>query len=647
MRTDNWKILKPIKVGNKIVKNRIVMAPMETVHNNPDGSVNQDMIDYFIERARGGTGMIIVGNSNIDNKGSRSMYGMLRADSGHMIASFSKLAEAIKLNGAVAICQLGHGGRQSNPECILGEYVVAPSAIPSDAVGVMPKELTIEEIAEIEDAWANAARRMKMAGFDGVEIHSAHGYLMGEFISPKTNLRKDKYGGSLARRAIFALEVVTKVRAMVGKDFIMGFRLSGEEFVPSGLTIDEGAQYARMIADTGAVDYIHVSAATYESRPHLFPVMYYEHGHLVPLAARVKQLAKNVPVITVGALDAVTAEKALEAGKADMAAFGRPLLADPEIANKIKAGNVEDIRPCLLSNEGCVSRLFNGLPCRCEVNPAVGRESYWKLTPAAMKKKVMVIGGGIAGMEAARIAAIRGHDVTLVEKGDHLGGHLIEASAPKFKGTVRELLNWVTRQVSKGNIKMQLKTEATPSLVKQTKPDVLIVAVGSGFVLPDVPGKNKSCIVGVPDVLMGKRELGAKVVVIGGGIIGCETALHIAEEMKKRVTVIEMLDDILCDQEVVNRSVLIERLQAAGVEIRTGWMLREIRDKAVVCEDKNRQMNELAADSVIVCTGLKARKELVDKFKGLAPQVYAIGDCVEARKIYNAFEDAWRAIFDI
>ena len=647
MSKSNWKLLEPIKVGAVLLKNRIVMAPMETMHNNADGSVSQDMIDYYVERARGGVGLIIVQNSAVDTIASRSAYAQLCINSDHLMPGLAKLAEACKLEGAAIIIQLGHGGRETRPVCVPEVQIVAPSPVPLDVPGgmpgVMPKEITVEEIEEVQNAFANAARRAKMAGLDGVEIHGAHGYLIGEFISPITNLRKDKYGGSLENRAIFALEIIKKIRAMVGNDFMVGFRMSAVEFVPDGLTLEEAAKYTRLVADAG-VDYIHVSAATYESRPHLFPIMYYGRGHLLHLAEGIKRAVTNVPIIAVGSLDATLGERALQEGKADLIAFGRGLLADPELANKLASNRVEDIRPCILGNEGCTNRIGQGRPLRCEVNPAVGREAAFRMTPAATKKKVMVIGGGIAGMEAARTAALRGHEVTLVEKSDHLGGHLVTASVPKFKSTVKELLNWAEKQVNKGNIKVRLSTEATPNLVKEAKPDVIIVAAGSTCKTPPIPGGDKPSVVTGLEVLLGHKKPGDEVVVVGGGTVGSETALYIAEELKKKVTIVEMLDDILIGHELLNKTVLKERLQAAGVTIHTGWILREVKDRGVVCEDKNWQMQKMPADTVAMCTGLEAKRETAEKFKGFAPEVYTIGDCVEARRIYNAFEDAWYAV---
>lgn len=623
------------------------MAPMETMHNNADGSVSPDTINYYVERARGGVGLIIVQNSAVDTIASRSAYAQLCINSDHLMPGLAKLAEACKLEGAAMVIQLGHGGRETRPVCVPGVQIVASSPIPLDVpgqpLGVMPKEITLEEIEEVQDAFANAARRAKMAGLDGVEIHGAHGYLIGGFISQKTNRRMDRYGGSLANRARFALEIIAKVRATVGQDFMVGFRMSADEFTPGGLTLDEATPYAKLIADAG-VDYIHVSAGTYESRPHLFPIMYYGRGHLLHLAESIKRIIKNVPIIAVGALDVEMSERALQEGKADLIAFGRGLLADPELANKLASNRVEDIRPCILGNEGCTNRLGQGRPLRCEVNPAVGRETTFRMTPAAKKKKVMVIGGGIAGMEAARTAALRGHEVTLVEKSDRLGGHLIAASVPKFKRTLKELLIWSEKQISKGNIKIQLNTEATPRMVKDARPEVLMVAVGSTCKTLSVPGGDKPTVVTGTEVLLGQKKPGDEVVVIGGGTVGSETALYIAEELKKKVTIVEMLDDILIGHELMNKAVLKDRLQAAGVTIHTGWILREIRDRGVVCEDKSWQMQKIPADTVALCTGLEERKDAAIEFRGLAPEVYTIGDCVQARRIYNAFEDAWYAV---
>ena len=637
--TDKWQLLEPIRVGTMSLRNRIVMPPMEARLNRPDGSVTKAMIDYYSERAKGGVGAIIVQNSYIDARESRSSLSQLGVYSDHLIAGLNELAEAIKAYGAAALLQVGHGGRQCAPEAT-GRQPVAPSAIPCKHVGVMPTELTLTEIEEIQNAFAEAARRVKQAGFDGVEIHGAHGYLIGEFLSPYTNKRTGKYGEGLENRALFALEIIKKVRDKVGDGFTVGYRMSADEYVPGGLTLEETSRFAGMLEKAG-VDYVHVSAGIYESMPHIVPPMYLERAHLVHLAEGIKK-AVRMPVITVGAHNVETAEKALQEGKADLVALGRALIADPELPKKLASGRIGDIRPCARGNEGCISRFNLGQTMRCEVNPAAGREGEFKITPAVTNKSVMIVGGGIAGMEAARVAALRGHEVTLVEKGERLGGHLVEASVPKFKENTKQLLDWATTQVYKGGVKVQLKTEVTPSLVQKLKPEVLIIAVGSDFIIPPVPGADRPRATTADDLLLGNKAVGDRVVVVGAGLIGCETALYIAEELKKKVTIVEMLDEMLVGVENVCKTVLTERLQKAGVKIHLGSRLEDITDSGVVCQDKRCQSREVEADTVVWATGLGARKKLVEELKAPVPEVYVIGDCVEARKIYHAFEDAWR-----
>lgn len=638
MNGHTWKLLEPVTIGTLVLRNRIVMPPMEARLNGPDGSVTRRMIKYYAERAKGGAGLITIQNTHVDDKVSRSAPSQGGIHNDHMIAGLNELAETIQAYGAAAVLQIGHGGRQCAPGAT-GRQPVAPSPIPYSG-GIMPRELELAEIEEIQDAFAEAARRVKQAGFNGVEIHGAHGYLICEFLSPDANRRTDEYGGKLEARAKFALEIVRRVREEVGNSFTVGYRMSADEYVPGGLTLKETTRFAKMLEEA-SVNYVHVSAGTYESLPHMVPPMYVESGHLVHLAEGIKK-SVNIPVITVGALDVETAEKALQEGKADLAALGRALIADPEIPNKLASARIDDIRPCIRGNEGCLTRFNLGQTMRCEVNPACGREEDFRIVPTPTRKSVMVVGGGIAGMEAARIADLRGHEVTLVEKGEQLGGHLLEASVPKFKQKTKQLLSWATNQLGKSGIKIELNTEVTPQLVREIKPDVLIAAVGSDFLVPPVPGCNGSCVCTAGDILLGRNDLGDRVTLIGAGLVGCETALYIGEELGKQVTIIEMLDEILVGTENLCKQVLTERLHKAGVKIHVAFHLEEIVDEGVICTDREWKRHEQEADTVILATGLGARKKLAEEFKSLAAEVHAIGDCVEARKIYNAFEDAWR-----
>ncbi len=639
-----WKLLEPIQVGTMLLRNRIVMPPMFTCSSRPDGSVTKTTLDYYSERAKGGAGAIIVEFSYVDNIASRAAPGQLGIYNDHMLAGLNELAETIKAHGTTAFIQIHHGGRECWPTAT-GRQSVAPSAIPCGVVGGMPKALDIAEIAAIQEAFTDAAGRAKRAGFDGVELHGAHGYLLCEFLSPYTNRRIDKYGGRLENRARFPLEIVEKVRDRVGGGFVVGYRMSADEYVLGGLNLEETTPFARMLEDAG-VDYIHVSGGIYESAHHTLVPLYVEKAHHVHLARGIKE-AVSIPVVTVGAHDIYTAEEALQAGKADLVAMGRALIADPQLPRKLGTGTIEDIRPCIRGSEGCSSRVDVGMTMRCEVNPACCREASFTITPAPKKKRVMIVGGGIAGLEAARLCALRGHEVTLLEKGDGLGGHLAEAAVPSFKEDTGRLLDWSTTQIQKLGVHVELKTEVGPSFVRRHKPDVLILAVGSDFVVPEVPGSDKACAMKPDDVLLGRQTVGDRVVVVGAGLIGCETALYLAEEYKKTVAIVEMLGQMLTDVPGVCQIALTARLKEAGVEIHLGWHLDEIRDNGVVCSDKKWQKHGIEADSVVLATGLREREEQSDRFQGLAPEVYAIGDCVRARKIYNCFEDAWRVALQI
>ena len=640
-KLNKWKLLEPVRVGTMLLRNRIVMSPMLTSFARPDGSVTKVMLDYYAERAKGGVGAIITEYSYVDDSLSRAAPCQLGIHNDDMIAGLNGLAEIIKINGAAALIQIVHGGRQCAPGAIK-KQPVAPSAIP--LMGIMPRELTIAEIEEIECAFAEAAKRAKQAEFDGVEIHGAHGYLLCEFLSPYTNRRTDKYGGNLESRGLFAIEIIQKVRDSVGEEFTVGYRMSADEYTPGGLTLEETSQFAGMLEASG-IDYIHVSAGTEETIHHMIPPMYTAKAHNVHLSEGIKKVVR-IPVITVGAHDVETGEKALNEGKADLVAMGRALVADPELPNKLASGRIGDIRPCIRGNEGCLSRVILGLAMRCEVNPACGREGYYRIAPTK-KKKVVVIGGGIAGLEAARLAALRGHEVTILEMGERLGGHLVEATVPKFKEKTRALLDWAVAQVQKGGVKVELKTEATPALIKVLKPEALIVAVGSDFAIPPVPGCDKVCVITAGDVLVGKRNVGSNILVVGAGLIGCETALYLADELGKKVTIVEMLDEMLAGTEYCCQRVLAERLQEAGVKVHLGWHLDEIKDSGAICTDKKGERHEIDVDAVILATGLQARKELIERFEELAREVYVIGDCNKACKIYNCFEDAWHAALQI
>lgn len=636
------KLLTSVKVGKQIWRNRIVMPACETRLSNPDGSSSREMADYYGERAKGGAAAVIVENTFVDNLESRSSLVSSGMYNDHMIASHFYVAEAIKAGGAAAILQLSHGGRQASAGAT-GLVPVAPSPIPCKFVQRQPRELSKEEIAAIEDKFAAAAVRAKMAGFDGVEIHGAHGYLICSFLSPYTNHRTDEYGGSAENRARFPKNIIRKVRQAVGDDFIIGYRISAYEGVEGGLTPEMTADFAASIQDE--VDYINVAAGIYETmEEYIIPPNYEPHAMVVPFAKVIKEKVDRIPVIVVNSLDPDTAEQALEEKCADIIALGRPLIADPYLPRKLAEGRREDVRPCCRGHEGCVSLFFSGCPIRCEVNPACGREKEYALKKTETPKHVVVIGGGVAGMEAARYGAEVGHRITLIEKTDSLGGHFIEATRPVFKEDHKKVLEWLKGQVHKSGAKIMMNTEATLDLVQELKPDAVIIATGSKYISLPIPGIEKALS---PDTVMGHNaEIGDHVAVIGGGLVGAEAALQLGMEGKS-VTILEMLPEIVMQDEPLSKISLMKHLNAAGVNCMTSCKAVSIEEDRVIYENAQGERGWIPADTVVSATGLKADESLSAPFEGCAPKVFKIGDARQAKKIFECFHQAWQAIREI
>ena len=630
------ELLKPIKVGKMTWRNRMVMPAMETRLSNPDGSSTREMAEYYGERAKGGVAAVIVENTFVDAKESRSSLVSSGMHNDHMIASHYYVSQAIKEQGAAAILQLSHGGRQANAGAT-GMPPVAPSEVACKFVQREPRALSTEEVVEIEDCFAAAALRAKMAGFDGVEIHGAHGYLINEFLSPYTNKRTDEYGGSAENRARFPKNIITKARNLVGPNFIIGYRISGEEGVEGGLTAQDTAAFAQSIEDM--VDYINVAAGIYETmEQYIIPPNYEPHAMVVPFAEVIKKAVTKVPVIVVNSLNPEIGEQVLEEGKADIIAFGRSLIADPYLPTKLAQGRREDIRPCCRGHEGCVSLFFAGCPIRCEVNPQTGREKAYAPYKTHHPKNLVIVGGGVAGMEAARYADEIGHKVTLFEKSDHLGGHFVEATISNFKTDHHNVLKWLTTQIGKSGVDVRLGTEPTAEDIKAINPDAVIVATGSKYIQIPVEGIGKALL---PDkVLMKEVEVGNKVVVIGGGLVGSETALELGMQGKD-VTIIEMLPGLAMQDEPLSQISLTKHLTKAGVKALLNSTVTKIEDGQVTYKDADGNEQTIPADSVVAATGLGPDLNEAEKYDGIADKVVRIGDAVKGGKIFDCFHNAW------
>ncbi|MGB9698086.1 MAG: FAD-dependent oxidoreductase [Thermodesulfobacteriota bacterium] len=628
----DFLLMQPYRLKNLPLRNRLVMAPMLSRLCYPDGVVSPQLIDYYAARAKGGVGLIIVEYCYIDQKESKANQGQLGVYSDQLIPGLADLTEAIQEWGAKVILQICHAGRSTSAK-IMGRQPIAPSAMPS-YTGEMAREMTLTEIEQIQDAFAEAARRAKTAGFDGVELHGTHGYLLAQFLSPYTNRRQDIYGQD---RRLFALQTLEKVRSKVGNDYLIGYRLSAEEFVPGGITLEEAQRFACRLEEKG-IDYIHVSAGLIENGEHFVIPMYFPKGYLLHLAEGIKQKVR-VPVIGVGAVhDPYLAEEALQKGQADLIAMGRALLADPDLPNKIKNGCLAEIRPCLRCNEGCSSRVRQSKTQRCAVNAEVGRERQLRLHPAVRPKRVCVIGGGPAGLEAARVLAQRGHQVILIEKEEELGGLLRYASIPDFKAELRSLRQYLQKQIQKLSVGVLLSCAATPELISNLSPEAVVLATGSTMALPDIPGSNKPWVATALDFLAGKYKPGQRVLVAGGAAMGCELALHLSAQGKE-VTLVEMLPHLAQDLELRSRQALLHLLKEGKVVIMAGWKLMRIEQGEVWLQGPNQEHKRWPTDSVILALGLTSNQELLKPLQEKISPIYIIGDCLQPRKIYQAIHE--------
>ena len=636
-------LLSPSMIGKVETRNRIVLPPMVRNYATPEGFVTRQLIDHYASLARGGVGLVIVEATFIHPSG-KGFYQQLGIHDDRCITGLNELAEAVKEYGSRISIQLHHAGRQTDI-ATSGMAVVAPSPIPCSVSGGSPKELTISEINQLVEAFAQAARRAKQAGFDAVELHGAHGYLVSQFLSPNTNQRTDKYGGSLERRATFLLEIIRRTRELVGRDFAVTARINADDYVAGGMTLSECKELARIL-ERASIDALNITAGIYESMlddriTSTFGMIsiYAPRGQLVTLAQQVKK-ATSIPIITVGAITPEIGEQALRDGKADFIAMGRALLADPELAIKLRAGRSHDIRPCIRCNEMCVGRLQSGLSVRCSVNAETSFESY-QLVPPKKCKKVLVIGGGPAGMEAARVSALRGHDVVLYEKCKELGGHLIEATVSSFKEDLRNYREWLIRQIKGLGIKIKTDQVVTRNVVRDINPDVVIIATGSRHSLPDIPGIDKPVVTTAIDIMLGKAKPGNRNIIVGGGAIGCEMALHLAL-IGKKSTIVEMLPEIAADVPGMAKGALLTALSDNQVELLTDTRIIEIIDSGVTAIDQDQNKLDLTGDRIILAMGLVSQKELCDELKDIVSEVFLIGDCVEPRKVGEATRDGYR-----
>jgi len=625
----------------------MAMAPMATDFANPDGTVSKRLRDYFVARAQGGVGLITCEVTTVDANFPYMPKTLSLADD-KLIPSFREFTDAIHEHGAKIVPQVAHPGPESLSPFFTQTRTVGPSPAMSMYTKQMCRELTVPEIEAIVEQFAEAARRAREAGFDGMELHAAHSYmLVGSFLSPLRNRRADAYGGSVDGRLKLPLDILASIRARVGRDFPIIMRISGDYLVEGGIDIRETQYMAPILAEAG-VDAFHVSAGIIPDLSHrIMPPTGSPLAINAGLAAAVKEVV-DVPVMVVGRINEPRlAEQVLRRGEADMVVMGRALLADPDFPNKAREGRYADIAPCIACGIGCVAARGRGLDMSCVINPSCGREDELVIRIAQTPRRVMVIGAGPAGMEAARIAAMRGHHVTLFEKEGKTGGQFNLAAMPPHKQELTRVIKYLTAQLEREGVEVQLETEVTPALVEKFAPDVAIVATGSEALVPPIPGIDGPRVVTALQVLAGEVPiLPGKVLIIGGGMIGCETAEYMSKAGdnplvgETAVTLVEMADSIANDTSPENRVVLLERLRKQRVEVRVKTKVKEFFEDGVVVEHGGQDETIAGVDRIVLCLGTKAVDRLSAELREKVGEVFTIGDSKKARSILEAIHEA-------
>jgi dimethylglycine catabolism A len=643
---DFQHLLSPLDIGGVSVRNRTLSTAHRTGYA-VDGKVSDRLIAYHQARSRGGIGLIVIEATGVTDApiGAGTSGAFLSNTDDSIIPGYQRLADAVHGEGAKIITMLSHSGCNTvmGPD---GLPPLGPSPIPMDRTRDVPHELEIDEIEEIILGFATAARRCREGGLDGVELSFAHGNLVQEFLSPSSNKRTDGYGGSEENRLRLAREVLEATRAAVGPDYVLGIRYSATEIIADGYDLDDGVRYAPQLVEWGALDFMDVSAGTNSSmtsRSIHFPTISSPQRPLVPFARAIKD-AVDVPVFCIGKItDPIEAEAILSAGHADMVGMTRAHIAEPAIVRKIMDDRLDDIRPCIHANEACFHRQVRAGNISCVYNPRSGREGLWEtLAPVSAHKSVLIIGGGPAGLEAARVAAKRGHDVELHERDDALGGQVRFLSRTPFRQDYMLIVNWLERQARKNGTLVRLESELNAETALALSPDVVIVATGAEDAKPDVPGADLPGVFTARQVLAG-AELGKRIVI--GDWDGRHMGLSVAEALAQRGHTVEIVSSAFfvgMDVDLLTWRPTYDRLLKHGVTMSALEEITEIHQGGVTATRTDGDTREIEADSIVLCSKGRAERSIYRTLKGQVGELHAIGDCWAPRQLEQAIFEGSR-----
>ena len=671
------KLFEPGWIGSLEIRNRVCMPAMG-LNFSDDHTINDRWIDFYEERARGGVGLIIV-SSGLEYTGQKGYERIPFAEKMGWIPSlgddrylpgWQRLAEAVHRHGAKVGAQIVHVGKYAHSSVLGGEQPISPSPIKANLTvyglpGEVPREMTHDDIRTAIRNIASTVARAKAAGLDTIELNLCSGYLMREFLSPVTNQRTDEYGGSLENRMRFVLEVIEATQGRVVTGFPLTVRLSADEFLPGGNTLKDTRIVAQELERAG-VGAISVVGGGHETSIPLSP-MSVPRGAFVYLARAIKEVVK-IPVVASARInDPFLAEEILEDGQADFVAIARALMADPEFVRKAQEGRFGEIRPCVGCNQGCFDVVFDWKPIFCLMNARASWEREREIRPAEKKRRVLVVGGGPAGMETARVAATRGHAVSLYEKSDRLGGQINLSSVPPGREEFANAARYLSRELSRLRVDVHLGQEVTPEQVEQEKPDAVVVATGAEPVMPDIPGIGGENVVNAWDALAGDAPVGKRVIVLGGGSVGCETAIYLARKgtvdpdtavflattgacgkdealalttKGKDVTIVEALPRIGKDFGKGNRWVFMRAIAELGIKVLTDLQVLEITPNGMRIR-KGEEEQFLEADTIVVAAGVRSNAALYEKLKERVRDVHLIGDAKKPRKTADAIHEGF------